>query len=199
MKSMPNILTTLRLLACPLIIYLVINDLSNNQWASSISSVAAKKIFFVFVIASLTDFLDGYLARKKNFKSNFGKFLDPIADKALIITMLTIIIFYGIDLNFHKIALFIIILRELIVSFLRFNLTSLNQSIEVNLLSKYKTFIQILAIGVYLLHSMDLFHPAFHKRYDFLYSISIFLFWFSAYITFITGVQHYKTYLKVKK
>ena len=90
MKHIPNILTILRLLACPLIIYLFI--------FGTVMFISAKKILIVFAIASLTDFFDGYLARKGNFKSNFGKILDPIADKALIITMFVMIIIYG-DFN----------------------------------------------------------------------------------------------------
>ena len=84
MKNVPNILTVLRLLACPLLIYLFeFNIVGTNNFLL---------VLIIFVLACLTDFFDGYLARKRNFKSNFGKFLDPIADKALIITMCILII-----------------------------------------------------------------------------------------------------------
>ena len=185
MKHIPNILTIFRLLACPLIIYLFI--------FGTVMSIFAKKILIVFVIASLTDFFDGYLARKGNFKSNFGKILDPIADKALIITMFVMIIIYGDFNKYNEIALYIIILRELTVSSLRFNLNSVNESIDVNLLSKYKTFIQMLAIGFYMLYECQIGHE------NILYSISIFLIWIAAFITFATGIQHFKTYLKLKQ
>ena len=84
MKSMPNILTILRLLACPILIFLFVytNYILNDIW-----------ILLIFVLACLTDFFDGYLARKGSFKSNFGKFLDPIADKTLILTMCFLIVF----------------------------------------------------------------------------------------------------------
>ena len=135
MKSLPNLLTILRLLACPLLIYLF--EIANYLW-----------ILIIFVLACLTDFFDGYLARKKNFKSNFGKALDPIADKALIITMSVLIIVYEeILIGLLVIPFYIIIIREIIVSSLRFNLVDKNKSIDVSLVSKYKTFIQMIAIG----------------------------------------------------
>ena len=194
MKSMPNILTVLRLLACPLLIYLF--AIADYLW-----------ILIIFVLACLTDFFDGYLARKKNFKSNFGKALDPIADKALILTMCGLIIVYGgkiINLGLHVIAFYIIIIRETIVSLLRFNLVDKNKSIDVSLLSKYKTFIQMIAIGSLI--SFMIYHdPYVFVGYKvnyltiFLISFVKFFVWLSAFITVITGVQHYKTYLKLKK
>ena len=78
MKYLPNILTIARLLSCPLIIALFILE---NE---------VKIVLIVFTAACLTDFFDGYLARKGNFRSDFGKILDPIADKALIVTMCTL-------------------------------------------------------------------------------------------------------------
>ena len=125
MKNIPNILTILRLLACPLLVYLF--TVANYLW-----------ILIIFVLACLTDFFDGYLARKKNFKSNFGKVLDPIADKLLIITMcVLIIVYFGKIIGLYVIAFYIIIIREIIVSLLRFNLVDENKSIDVSLLSKY--------------------------------------------------------------
>ena len=119
MKNIPNILTILRLLACPLLVYLF--TVANYLW-----------ILIIFVLACLTDFFDGYLARKKNFKSNFGKVLDPIADKLLIITMcVLIIVYFGKIIGLYVIAFYIIIIREIIVSLLRFNLVDENKSIDI--------------------------------------------------------------------
>ena len=190
MKSMPNILTVLRLLACPLLIYLF--AIADYLW-----------ILIIFVLACLTDFFDGYLARKKNFKSNFGKALDPIADKVLIITMSVLIIVYEeILIGLLVIPFYIIIIREIIISSLRFNLVDKNKSIDVSLLSKYKTFLQMLAIGGVL--SSGIFYHIW-KIYNIdamsnMYKYLVFsLIWISAFVTIITGVQHFKTYLKLKK
>ena len=194
MKSIPNILTVLRLLACPLLIYLF--EISKT----SLFNPIYKWILVIFVLACLTDFFDGYLARKGNYKTNFGKFLDPIADKALILTMCGLIIVYGgkiINLGLHVIAFYIIIIRETIVSLLRFNLVDKNKSIDVSLLSKYKTFIQMLAIGGLIIIFIGLNLPL--NLQIFFISFVKLLIWLSAFVTAITGVQHFKTYLKLKK
>ena len=75
-------------------------------------------ILIIFLLASLTDFFDGYLAREKNLKSSFGKILDPIADKALILTMCFLIVFRA-NISIVAIPFLIIAIREIIVSFLR--------------------------------------------------------------------------------
>jgi len=196
MKSLPNLLTILRLLACPLLIYLF--EIANYLW-----------ILIIFVLACLTDFFDGYLARKKNFKSNFGKALDPIADKVLIITMSVLIIVYEeILIGLLVIPFYIIIIREIIVSSLRFNLVDKNKSIDVSLLSKYKTFIQMIAIGslisffIFDVYPPTAFRQSSYKLDDltiFVISFIKFFIWLSAFVTVVTGVQHYKTYLKLKK
>ena len=203
MKNIPNILTILRLLSCPLLIFLFTRKtLFENDYFI---------IFLVFILASLTDFFYGYLARKGKFKSNFGKLLDPIADKALIITMCVMIILEtGILKSYlETLPLYIIILREIIVSCLRLNLSGLKKNIDVNILSKYKTFIQILAISILLiietipylvLHERIKplhYHPS--DLYYILESIKYFTLWLAAFITFISGIQHFKTYLKLKQ
>ena len=186
MKNIPNILTILRLLACPLLVYLF--TVANYLW-----------ILIIFVLACLTDFFDGYLARKKNFKSNFGKVLDPIADKLLIITMcVLIIVYFGKIIGLYVIAFYIIIIREIIVSLLRFNLVDENKSIDVSLLSKYKTFIQMLAIGGFIIIFIIGFNLPANSQILFLSLVKL-LIWLSAFVTVITGGQHFKTFLKLKK
>ena len=177
MKNIPNILTVLRLLACPLLIYLF--AIADYLW-----------ILIIFVLACLTDFFDGYLARKKNLNTNLGKFLDPIADKVLIITMCIMLIINNDISGLHKLAFYIIIIREIIITFLRFNLDNKNKNIDVSKLSKYKTFIQMAAIGSLLIyHNFELFYFQLP---------SIILVWFSALITLFTGIQHLKIYKKLK-
>ena len=175
MKHIPNILTVLRLLACPLLIYLFY---SKKHLA----------ILIIFLLACITDFFDGYLARKKNFKSNIGKILDPIADKALIITMCIMLIINENVQGVHKLAFYIIILGEILVTSLRFNLYIKNKSLDVSKLSKYKTFIQMIAISSILSYELI---PNFRL-------IILFILWFAVFTSIIIGIQHFKTYLKLK-
>ena len=177
MKHLPNILTILRLIACPILIYLFIFG-------------TYLTILIVFMLACLTDFFDGYLARKESLKTSLGKYLDPIADKVLIITMCIILIINKDILGLHKLAFYIIILREIIITFLRLNLDNENKSIEVSKLSKYKTFMQMVAIGSILIyHNFELFYFELP---------TIILVWLAAFITLITGIQHLKTYKNLK-
>jgi len=199
MKSIPNILTILRLLACPILIYLFFFKVYLG-------------ILIIFILACLTDFFDGYIARKESLKSNFGKILDPIADKALIITMCILLIINDDISGLHKIAFYIIILREIIVTSLRFNLDNQNKNIDVSQLSKYKTFIQMLAIGSIIIYKcipylyifvypdkfIGLTDVPFKDLSLFVESISYFLVWIAAFVTLITGIQHFRTYLKLK-
>ena len=90
----------------------------------------------------------------------------------------------------HVIAFYIIILREIIIIFLRLNLDNENKNIDVSKLSKYKTFLQMAAIGSILIyHNFELFY--------FQLPIIILL-WLAAFVTLITGVQHFKKYKKLK-
>ena len=163
MKHIPNILTVLRLLACPLLIYLFY---SKKHLA----------VLIIFLLACITDFFDGYLARKKNFKSNIGKILDPIADKALIITMCIMLIINENVLGVHKLAFYIIILGEILVTSLRFNLYIKNKSLDVSKLSKYKTFIQMIAISSILSYELI---PNFRL-------IILFILWFAVFTSIIS-------------
>ena len=199
MKSMPNILTILRLLACPILIFLFAytNYILNDIW-----------ILLIFVLACLTDFFDGYLARKENFKSNFGKVLDPIADKALVITMFIMLTLYSQISGVHEragyplsnmppitIAFYTMIIREIIISSLRFHLGNSEKNINVSQLSKYKTFIQMLAIGSILIHDIVINDWSIGKVVQVIaYSLT----WFATFISIVTGIQHFKTYLKLK-
>ena len=175
MKYIPNILTILRLLACPILIYLFF-------FGTYLTILA------VFILACLTDFFDGYLARKESLKTNLGKFLDPIADKALIITMCIMLIINENVQGIHKLAFYIIILGEILVTSLRFNLYIKNKSLDVSQLSKYKTFIQMIAISSILSYELI---PNYRL-------IILFILWFAVFTSVISGIQHFKTYLKLK-
>ncbi len=146
-KHLPNLLTILRVLLIPVMIvffYLPV------RWAGEAACA-------VFVIASLTDFLDGYFARKHETFSKFGAFLDPVADKLTVTTALVIL------LQDHPtipmmVATAIIIGRELTVSALREWMAELGNrgAVNVQFIGKIKTIFQMTAIS-FLLYEADLF------------------------------------------
>lgn len=141
MKNLPNILTIFRILIIPILIYsFYIPGLFANLVVASL-----------FLLASITDFFDGYLARSLKAQSNFGKCLDPIADKLLVTVAIIMLIHFGDRNMVVTFAGLIIICREILVSGLREYLSSINVSMPVNTLSKYKTAIQMMALTLLLI------------------------------------------------
>lgn len=149
--NLPNKLTILRLIMIPL--FVAVFYLTIIPYNYVISAV-------IFVLAALTDFLDGYIARKYNLVTNLGKFLDPIADKVLVSTALIVMLlplpnesailpFYG------AIAVAIILARELIVSGFRIVAASNGKVLAADKSGKVKTFTQDVAVVV-LLFGADL-------------------------------------------
>tara|TARA_B100000929_G_C15457537_1_gene403376 strand:- start:605 stop:1135 length:531 start_codon:yes stop_codon:yes gene_type:complete len=106
--------------------------------------------FILFILAALSDFLDGWIARKKSQESEIGRILDPVADKLLVILTLVPIL-----INFNHILIYfpsiIIIFREILVSGLRESLKSNDLILEVTKLSKWKTASQLIAVSSLLL------------------------------------------------
>ena len=140
MNNLANILTFSRILLIPLMVaaFYLKDDLS--YWLT----------FVIFVTAGITDFLDGYVARRFNQVSKLGSFMDPIADKLLIATALLMMVAFDRIQGYSVIAAVIILCREFAVSGLREFLADLKVSIPVTYLAKWKTTIQILALGFLL-------------------------------------------------
>ena len=138
LTSLPNLLTLSRIIAIPVIVGLMFIASGWAAWSALV----------LYTLACVTDWLDGYLARAQNLVSPVGKFLDPIADKLLVGALL--LVMAGTDrLNFWILpAAIIILLREILVSGLREFLAGLNQiSVPVSRLAKWKTAVQMVAIG----------------------------------------------------
>ncbi|MFT6332036.1 MAG: CDP-diacylglycerol--glycerol-3-phosphate 3-phosphatidyltransferase [Lentimonas sp.] len=141
MKNLPNILTISRILIIPiLVLSFYIEGFVANLVAASL-----------FLIASITDFFDGYFARSLNLESKFGRCLDPIADKLLVIVAITMLIHFGHKNMAITIPGLIIICREVLVSGLREFLAEIKISVPVSKLSKYKTGFQMTAITLLLI------------------------------------------------
>lgn len=135
--TIPNILTLLRIGLIPL---LVVVYFSAIPYAMPIAAM-------IFIIAGLTDLLDGYLARKLNQTSAFGAFLDPVADKLIVVCALVIVVYRHPSMHILIPAL-IIIGREITVSALREWMAELGNrgKVAVSYLGKVKTTVQIIAI-----------------------------------------------------
>lgn len=141
-RHIPNLLTYARVVAVPLCLALMLLNPACKEPA----------LFGIFVAASITDFLDGYLARKWNVVSPLGTLLDPIADKLLVALMLVYLLTaYGVELFLPVI---VILLRELYISGLREFLASRQIALPVSKGGKWKTALQMVAIA-WLLSPLD--------------------------------------------
>jgi CDP-diacylglycerol--glycerol-3-phosphate 3-phosphatidyltransferase len=172
-KNIPNIITIFRILTIPIIIITFYFD--NLVLAHRISAL-------LFAIASISDFVDGFIARKFNIISGFGRMFDPIADKVLVGTVLLMLVkFRKVDV----VPCLLILSREFIVSGLREFLAEIKVSIPVSTLGKFKTFVQMASITLLLLGSKG-------SGIEFLDMLAQILLWFAALLTLISSYSYLK-------
>ncbi|MDO6963706.1 CDP-diacylglycerol--glycerol-3-phosphate 3-phosphatidyltransferase [Rhizobium alvei] len=183
--NIPNMLTYGRIIAVPLIVLLFyiegrLESTYFARWAA----------FWLFAVASLTDFLDGYLARIWKQTSNIGRMLDPIADKLLVSSVLLLLAADGTIAGWTLWAAIIILCREILVSGLREYLAALKVSVPVTRIAKWKTTAQMVAIGFLLVG------PAGEAILPNTTLIGIVLLWISALLTIYTGYDYFRAGLK---
>jgi len=144
--NIPNLLTWLRILLIP--VFIAVFYVSDETLSMHHKHMLS---FAIFWLASITDWLDGYLARVLNQSSAFGAFLDPVADKLMVVAALVILLNLGFV---DAIIAFIIIGRELTISALREWMAQLggSKSVAVSMIGKVKTVFQMLAIQFLLFH-----------------------------------------------
>ena len=144
--------------------------------------------FFLFALASFTDYLDGLLARMFKEESKLGELLDPIADKILVAAALILLVMNGTIKNYEVIAAIIILTREILISGLREFLARGSISMQVTSLSKLKTVIQMVSIAILLTGESG------NKIINFqdynAQTIGIILLWLSAALTLFTGYDY---------
>ena len=144
--------------------------------------------FFLFALASFTDYLDGLLARIFKEESKLGELLDPIADKILVAAALILLVMNGTIKYYAVIAAIIILTREILISGLREFLAKGQIDMQVTGLSKLKTFIQMLSIAILLTGEIG------NKLINFqdynAQTIGIILLWLSAFLTLYTGYDY---------
>lgn len=141
--NLPNILTLLRVAAIPLLAVLFYLPAPWSTWGAA----------SVFALAAVTDWLDGWLARRQGQMTAFGAFLDPVADKLIVATAL-VLLADRFDSALVTLSACVVIGREVVVSALREWMAELGQraSVKVNRVAKFKTAMQMVAIGFLLLH-----------------------------------------------
>ncbi|WP_077211591.1 CDP-diacylglycerol--glycerol-3-phosphate 3-phosphatidyltransferase [Bacillus dakarensis] len=151
--NLPNKITVSRIILIPLFLIIMLYPFSWGEL--SILGATLPVTHFVgaliFILASTTDWVDGYYARKYNLVTNLGKFLDPLADKLLVSAALIVLVQLGMASSWLVI---IIISREFAVTGLRAILAGEGEIVAANMLGKIKTWTQIVAISSLLLHNM---------------------------------------------
>ena len=179
--SLPNILTFARIAAIPVVVGCIYAQsiLNGPLWLRWLA-------FAVFVGAAVTDYLDGYYARIWNQQSDFGRMLDPIADKLLVASCLLMLAADGIIHGWTLWAAIVILCREILVSGLREYLAALRVSVPVTRLAKWKTTAQLVAIGFLLVG------PAGEQVVPFVPLIGWTLLWASALLTIYTGYDYFR-------
>ena len=176
--TIPNTLTTLRLLAAPAVPVMFLYF--NRPWADWFALA-------LFVSAAITDYFDGYLARLWKQQSTLGRMLDPIADKLLVSVCLLVLTAHGTIGGFSLWAAVIILMRELFVSGLREFLADLKVSVPVSRLAKWKTTLQLIAIGILLLG------PTGDKLVNGITELGIAMLWTAALVTLYTGYDYFRS------
>ena len=144
--------------------------------------------FFLFVLASFTDFLDGLLARLFKEESRLGELLDPIADKIIVATALILLVMDGTIRNYEVIAAIIILTREILISGLREFLAKGKIKLPVSSLAKLKTVLQMVSIA--LLLSGETGNKIINFQDYNAQTIGIILLWLSAVLTLFTGYDY---------
>lgn len=178
-KKLPMIHTVGRIAAVPIIVALMWPD--NFYW-----NIAAA---LGFIIASTTDYFDGYYARKYNAVSNFGKFMDPIADKILVTSILVML------LSQDKIdtwMVIIILARDNFIGGIRSVAAADQIIIAAKPAGKWKTAMQMVAIPLVIIGSMEPYVP-------YIENIAYGVLWISVILSITSGIEYYYGYLKNRK
>jgi len=184
--NLPNIITMARIAAIPLLCLLLLSpERETGFWAAAL-----------FAAASVTDWLDGYLARRMGIVTVFGKFLDPIADKLIVMAALIMILPFG---RVPAWMVLVILGREMIITGLRGIASTEGIVIPASNLGKFKTIFQLVAIIGLLLHydyrwffAID--HPLLVVN---MHNVGMFYLWIATIITIWSGVDYLNKFVRV--
>ena len=183
--ALPNLLTYGRIGAVPVVVGLLFSQtiMEGGLWLRWVALA-------VFIVAGVTDFLDGYLARMWGQQSSLGRMLDPIADKLLVSASLLMLAAEELIYGWSLLAAVIILCREILVSGLREYLAELRVSVPVTRLAKWKTIAQMIAVGFLIAG------PAGDKVIPMVTQTGVALLWMSALVTLYTGWDYMRAGLR---
>jgi cardiolipin synthase len=171
--TLPNILTLLRIAVIPVVVVLFYLDGETVRWVNC----------GLFGAAAITDFFDGWLARRSNQVSALGRFLDPIADKLLVAAVLMLLVGFGQMSVWSYPAAVVILMREILVSGLREYLAEIQVSMPVTKLAKWKTTVQLMALPVLIVGDIPWLPLPITL-------IGEALLWIAAVMTIVTGYDY---------
>lgn len=180
MLSLANVLTLSRILTVPILVAML---WPGGGWFDF--AIA----FGLYCLMGITDYFDGYVARASGTVSRLGIFLDPIADKIMVASVIVMLIVLQTIEGFHIVAGLIILLREITVSGLREFLAGLQISIPVSQLAKWKTTFQLVALGALILGGAT-------PQWDWVHEVGIWSLWAAATLTVVTGWDYLRVGLK---
>jgi cardiolipin synthase (CMP-forming) len=183
--SLPNILTYARIAAVPVVVACMYssNILQGGTWLRWVA-------LMIFIAAGVTDILDGYLARVWGQQSSLGRVLDPIADKLLVSSCLLMLAAEDTIHGWSLLAAVVILCREILVSGLREYLAELRVSVPVTQLAKWKTTLQLVAVGFLIAGE------AGDRIVPITTNIGLALLWLSAILTIYTGWDYLRAGLR---
>lgn len=184
--TLSNKITISRMVLIPIMIIMLFIEPFTK--INTVFNLSLSELLFaiIFTIASFTDFLDGYLARKRNEITDFGKFLDPIADKLLTISAMLYITMHRTMYDWWWILIIIVLLREFVVSAIRMLAAKEDNVIAASFFGKLKTAVTMIAIILILFNGFGLYHimkENAHYVTDVIYYIAILL-------TFLSGLDY---------
>ncbi|QWQ39430.1 CDP-diacylglycerol--glycerol-3-phosphate 3-phosphatidyltransferase [Gemella sp. zg-570] len=188
--NLPNKITFFRTILIPVFIFFLLFNINGNITILGGRSISYN-IFIaaiIFIFASITDFLDGYLARKYNLVTNIGKFLDPLADKLLVGSAFIVMVELAMIPSWMVVC---VIAREFAVTGLRMLAVEQGEVIAAGLLGKLKTITQLVAIILILLGN-----PIFNNLGIALDNIIL---WISVILTILSGIEYFKNSIHVFK
>ena len=177
--NLSNFLTLIRIIIIPIIVLCIYLKSPIFGWAA----------FILFCLASITDYFDGHLARIRNEVTNFGTFLDPIADKLLVAAVILILTSKGVIANWETIPALIILLREITVSGLREYLAGIKVSIPVSRIAKLKTLLQLCSLALLILSESI-------TNINYIIYLGKLFLWFAGILTLYTAYDYVKASIK---